>query len=236
MTNNDMDRDRNWRDQEENNDNGDWYYYEYRYIPYASDQYFTDRNRNEWRSGPYSGRGPRGYKRSDERIKEDINDRLTWHGGIDPSDMQVDVKDGIVTLTGSATSRYEKRMAEDIIDSVPGVQDVNNKLSISGQSYWDRNRSQGKMGMGNIQKNQIREGMDVVGMKGQSVGQVKEVRSNDFLVDRPMARDVYVPFDACQSTDGKIRLNVQADEVDNQNWPEPELVGSGETSTGKSRR
>jgi hypothetical protein len=233
MTNDYMDR--NSRDQQ--NDDRDWYYYEYRYIPYTIDWYSRNQGGNDWRGGQYAGMGPRGYKRTDERIKEDINERLTWHGGIDASDMQVDVKDGVATLTGSAHSRYEKRMAEDIIDSVPGVQDVNNNLSVNKQSDWDRNRGQGRMGMGSMQKNQIREGMDVIGRDGQEVGQIKEVRSNDFLVDRPMARDIYVPFDACQSTDnGQIRLNVRADDVDNQNWPEPDLLGAGEPSTGRSKR
>jgi hypothetical protein len=234
MKNYDMNRDRNWRGQENDNDE-DWYYYEYRYIPYTTDWNSMNQGSNDWRSGPYAGMGPRGYQRSDERIKEDINERLTWHGGIDASDMQVDVKDAIVTLTGSANSRYEKRMTEDIIDGVPGVQDVNNNLSVNKQSRWDRSHRQGRMGMGNMQNNQIREGMDVVGRDGGNIGQVKEVRSDDFLVDRSMARDVYVPFDACRSTDGQIRLNIRADEVDNQNWPEPDLLGSGETSTSTSR-
>ncbi len=236
MANSDMDRERDWRDQE-NDHAGDWYYSEYRNIPYTIDWYSMNQDRSDWRSGRYAGMGPRGYQRSDERIQEDINERLTWHGGIDASDMQVDVKDGIVTLTGSANSRYEKRMVEDIVDNVPGVQDVNNNLSVSKQSGSDRNRSQDRMGRGSTQRDQIRKGMDVIGRNGEAIGQVKEVRSYDFLVDRPMARDIYVPFDACQSTDnGKIRLNIRAGDVDNQNWPMPELLGSGETSTHKSGR
>jgi hypothetical protein len=233
MKNYDMDRDRDWRDQENDND-WDWYYYEYRYLPYTSDQYGMNQGRNDWRSGQYAGMGPRGYKRSDERIKEEINERLTWHGRIDPSDVKVDVKDGVATLSGSVNSRYEKRLAEDIVDSVLGIQDVNNNININKQSGWDR--GQRRMGMGSIQKNQIRKGMDVIGREGETIGQVKEVRSNDFLVDRSMARDVYVPFDACQSADGQIKLNVRADEVDDQDWPMPDLVETGETSTSKSRR
>lgn len=41
---------------------------------------------------------------------------------------------------------------------------------------------------------QIHVGMDVVGIDGETVGKVKQVRAQDFLVDRPMARDLYVPF------------------------------------------
>lgn len=138
---------------------------------------------------------------------------MTWHGQIDATDIQVDVNDGIVTLTGTVDSRREKRMAEDVAESVSGVWDVNNHLSLQ-QISWTR----GEIG------DQIREGMEVIGRDGDRIGQVKEVRANDFLVDRPLARDVYIPISACRSTNGRIRLNVRADEVDNQGWPNPELM------------
>ena len=62
-----------------------------------------------------------------------------------------------------------------------------------------------------------------------------EVRSDDFLADRSMEHDVYIPFDACQPhNNGQIRLNMRSDRVDNQNWLMPELLDTGETS-GKSK-
>ena len=39
----------------------------------------------------HRGRGPRGYTRSDERIREDVNDRLTDDGWLDASDIDVQV-------------------------------------------------------------------------------------------------------------------------------------------------
>jgi ferritin-like metal-binding protein YciE len=72
---------------------------------------------------------------------------------------------------------------------------------------------------------QIRQGMAVVGSDASQVGQVKEVRSADFLVDRPRQRDVYVPFDAMQETTGaRIMLNVPADRVDDMAWEKPPLI------------
>jgi hypothetical protein len=184
--------------------------------------------------------GPRGYRRSDERIQEDVNDRLTWHGQIDATEIQVDVNDGIVTLSGTVNSRYEKRMAENIAESVWGVSDVQNNLRLERQSTdWNRGGWWGE-GTGNQDRegmrNQIRQGMKVVGRDGTDVGAVKEVRSNDFLVDRSMARDVYIPFDACQMSGGQIRLNVRADEVDDQDWPMPDLVDVDANETASSRR
>lgn len=76
----------------------------------------------------HAGRGPKGYKRSDDRIREDVCEALTIHPGIDASDMEVTVKDGVVTFKGSVESRLIKRMAEDLIENIPGVADVRNEL------------------------------------------------------------------------------------------------------------
>ena len=41
---------------------------------------------------------------------------------------------------------------------------------------------------------QIQVGMEVMSIDGHLVGKVKEVRAEDFLLDRPMARDLYIPY------------------------------------------
>jgi hypothetical protein len=52
----------------------------------------------DWRGGPnYTGRGPLGYQRGDERIREDVCDRLTDDPRIDAGDVEVQVKNGEVT-------------------------------------------------------------------------------------------------------------------------------------------
>jgi osmotically-inducible protein OsmY len=81
--------------------------------------------------GPYAGRGPRGYQRSDDRIREDVCERLSRHGMLDASDVDVTVTAGEVTLRGSVPSRWAKREAEDLTDSVSGVRDVHNELRVS---------------------------------------------------------------------------------------------------------
>jgi osmotically-inducible protein OsmY len=82
--------------------------------------------------GPFTGRGPRGYERSDERIREDVCERLLQHGAIDASEMDVRVSQGDVTLEGSVDSREAKRMAEDVAESVSGVRNVHNQLRVTG--------------------------------------------------------------------------------------------------------
>jgi hypothetical protein len=82
-------------------------------------------------SGAHRGRGPRGYRRSDARILEDVNDRLTYDEHLDASDIEVSVSDCEVTLQGMVSGRRMKRHAEDITDSVPGVTHVQNNLRVS---------------------------------------------------------------------------------------------------------
>ncbi len=74
-------------------------------------------------------RGPRGYTRSDDRIKEDVSDRLS-EGWLDASDIEVQVAAGEVTLNGHVDSRSAKRRAEDLTDSVSGVRHVQNNLRV----------------------------------------------------------------------------------------------------------
>jgi osmotically-inducible protein OsmY len=81
--------------------------------------------------GPYTGRGPRGYQRSDDRIREDVCERFSQHGMLDATDVDVTVVGGEVTLRGSVPSRWAKREAEDLTESVSGVRDVHNELRVS---------------------------------------------------------------------------------------------------------
>ncbi len=84
----------------------------------------------EWQGTSYAGRGPRGYQRGDDRIREDVCDRLTDDPRIDASDMDIQVKGGEVTLAGSVRTRDEKRYTEDLVERITGVREVNNNLKV----------------------------------------------------------------------------------------------------------
>lgn len=84
-----------------------------------------------WRvPGPHVGRGPRGYQRSDERIQDELHERLTAHGLIDATDVECRVVNGEVTLAGFVDSRAAKRAAEDLAEDIHGVRQVHNELRI----------------------------------------------------------------------------------------------------------
>lgn len=74
------------------------------------------------------GRGPKGYTRSDERIREEACDRLTDHSGIDASGIEVNVSNGEVTLSGTVDHRGTKRAAEMCIEDISGTRHVQNNL------------------------------------------------------------------------------------------------------------
>ncbi|MGA7616731.1 MAG: BON domain-containing protein [Thermoanaerobaculia bacterium] len=88
----------------------------------------TFRDENTENAGPHAGRGPRGYTRPDDRIEDDVCRRLTDDGRIDASGLTVHVENGEVTLDGGVDSRFEKRLAEDLVWEVTGVSQVHNHL------------------------------------------------------------------------------------------------------------
>ncbi|ODM41182.1 BON domain-containing protein [Cereibacter johrii] len=82
------------------------------------------------REEDHRGKGPRGYQRSDTRILDDVNDRLSDDPRLDASDIDVSVADGEVTLSGHVSTKMDKRRAEDCADAVSGVRHVQNNLRV----------------------------------------------------------------------------------------------------------
>lgn len=107
--------------------------------------WFGDEDAARRREQDHRGRGPSDYTRSDERIREDINDRLTHDGRVDATHIRVTVKDGEVSLDGTIGNRAAKRRAEDVADEISGVRHVQNNLRVQDAS---QSRSYGAQGSG----------------------------------------------------------------------------------------
>lgn len=123
-------RNENWDEERERNNRN---YYD-------PGQYNTGEQWNNATQGQHKGKGPRGYQRSDDRIREDAHDRLADDSFVDASDIEVVVLNGEVTLTGTVDRRADKRRAEDICESITGVKNVENRLRVkqtSGDSARD---------------------------------------------------------------------------------------------------
>jgi hypothetical protein len=88
------------------------------------------------------GLGPKNYRRSDERIREDVCEMLT-DADLDAREIDVKVRDGEVTLEGSVTDRWSKREAEDVVCQVRGVRDCHNQLRL------EQRTQQAQSGRGN---------------------------------------------------------------------------------------
>lgn len=93
----------------------------------------TAERRRAWDAirGRHGGRGPRGYRRSDARIAEDVNERLADDPWLDASDIEVTVKDGEITLNGTVSDLGDKYRAEDLATEVSGATHVQNNLRVA---------------------------------------------------------------------------------------------------------
>lgn len=80
--------------------------------------------------GPHYGKGPKGYKRSDERILEEVCERIARQGEIDASDVEVRVESGVIVLSGTVEARHDKRGLEHLVESCYGVDDVRNEIRV----------------------------------------------------------------------------------------------------------
>ncbi|HYC29806.1 MAG TPA: BON domain-containing protein, partial [Chitinophagaceae bacterium] len=92
------------------------------------------RHMDEIKSGAHKGKGPRDYRRSDERILEDVCDRLSDDSFVDASDIDVKVTGAEVVLTGTVENREAKRRAEDIAERISGVTNVQNNLKVKNNN------------------------------------------------------------------------------------------------------
>ncbi len=97
--------------------------------------------------GQFAGRGPKNWQRSDERIKDDVSERLSDHPDIDASEIEVTVKSAEVTLSGMVDHRDAKRLAEDIAQNVSGVKDIHNQIRVE-KSYLREQGGSGSTGSG----------------------------------------------------------------------------------------
>ena len=76
----------------------------------------------------HRGHGPKNYRRSDERIREEVCELLTRLDGVDARYIDVVVEGGAVTLVGSVASHTMKVIALEAVAATHGVTHVNDRL------------------------------------------------------------------------------------------------------------
>jgi len=68
---------------------------------------------------------------SDAWLIAKVKSALLFHRSVHATSTEVDVKDGIVTLRGEASSNAQKELTTEYAKDVDGVKDVNNEMTVS---------------------------------------------------------------------------------------------------------
>jgi osmotically-inducible protein OsmY len=74
--------------------------------------------------------------RTDDLIRNNVVFELKWDPKLSSRDIAVDVKEGVVTLSGFVGSYWQRNAAEKIVKRVQGVRGVANDLRI--KLFWER--------------------------------------------------------------------------------------------------
>lgn len=101
-------------------------------------QYGHNLDHRRPRHRDYAGFGPRGYKRSDARIEEELCELLARDHYIDASDIVVAVENGVVKLSGTVNQREDRVEAEMLAESVIGVEDIQNDISVRKRQHQEK--------------------------------------------------------------------------------------------------
>jgi osmotically-inducible protein OsmY len=73
---------------------------------------------------------PRGIRRTDAQLYEDICEALMQRDDVDSSDVTVAVRESEVTLEGTVPQRSMRYLIEDLAAGHPAVRDVDNRIKV----------------------------------------------------------------------------------------------------------
>src|SRR5436190_18731093 len=71
---------------------------------------------------------------TDSRIESSAKKSYVFKTYLKDDSIKTESKNGAVTLTGTVAESSHKSLAEDTVESLPGVKSVNNQLSVKGES------------------------------------------------------------------------------------------------------
>ena len=79
-------------------------------------------------------KGERPAENSDTWVHMKVKTALLFHRNVSGFETEIDVKDGIVTLRGEATSEAQKDLTTEYAKDVEGVKDVKNEMTVAKTS------------------------------------------------------------------------------------------------------
>ncbi len=86
--------------------------------------------RDSWTAGTATGRVAEGDNGNDERMRQDICDRLVQFGTPDCTAIGVSVVNGVVMLEGNVATDELKQRIFDVVSTVAGVETIESRLQL----------------------------------------------------------------------------------------------------------
>lgn len=74
---------------------------------------------------------------ADDRIESAAKKSYVYKTYLKEDSIKTESKNGVVTLSGTVTQQNHKNLAENTVESLPGVTSVNNELTVKGETYPD---------------------------------------------------------------------------------------------------
>jgi len=79
---------------------------------------------------------------TDAWVLDNVVATLLFHRSVSPTTTQIDVKDGVVTLKGEASSQAQKELTTEYAMDVEGVKDVKNEMTVAKDQEKDNDTKQ----------------------------------------------------------------------------------------------
>ena len=136
---------------------------------------------------------------TDNRIQSAAKDSYVFRTYLKDDSINTSSNDGVVTLTGTVSEGSHKSLAQDTVESLPGVKSVDNQLTINGQQPAEN--SDGWIGMQvksslffNRNVSAVNTEVDVtdgvVTLKGQADSQAQKDLTGEYAKDINGVKDV----------------------------------------------
>jgi osmotically-inducible protein OsmY len=87
--------------------------------------------RNEEQGRRQTAPVKRGHRRPGETLAQEIREILTHDPELNATEIEVEVEDGAVTLTGVVDGSDANLLAEELVETLPGVREVHNRLRVA---------------------------------------------------------------------------------------------------------
>jgi osmotically-inducible protein OsmY len=136
---------------------------------------------------------------TDDRIESSAKKSYVFKTYLKNDSIKTESKDGVVTLTGTVTEDSHKSLAQDTVESLPGVKSVDNQLTVKGESPAEHSDTWISMKVKTallFHRNVSGSGTDVyvkdgvVSLRGEATSQAQKELSTEYAKDIDNVKEV----------------------------------------------